>query len=256
MPVNHHGGVSNGKIGELRYLYGSGKGYYGGYGLLNIGTHALNYLIKFAGHCRSVTAHVTTDGRPITPQDVLPSPSGMGTIAGEQITATLQFDRHVTGTLRQHRFDQINVAGHIVELYGTEGRLMWHPRGAWWLPNPHFLPDGKHDQWEPLTPIYPATYDPESSASEGDYWFADEYVRALDEDRDHECSGAEARHALEIMMGIFESAIYGNHVSLPQSERIHPLLRWRAEAGLDEPDPMPRDYLKWLAQEDSRLGRG
>lgn len=244
-----------GKIGELRYLYGSGKGYYGGYGLLNIGTHLLNYMIKFGGYCRSVTSQVTTDGRPITPHDVLPSPSGMGFIAGEQITATLQFEGRLSGTLLQHRFDEIAVTGHIVELYGTEGRLMWHPRGAWWLPNPHALPDGKHDQWEALTPLYPESYAAASGASEGDYWFVEEYVQALDAGRDHECSGAEARHALEIMMGIFESAACGTHVALPQAERQHPLLRWRAEAGLGSPDPMPRAYPEWLAQEDARLGR-
>ena len=37
--------------------------------------------------------------------------------------------------------------------------------------------------------------------------------------RDHECSGLEARHALEVMMGIFESAAYGMRVDLPQARR-------------------------------------
>ncbi|MBI1929469.1 Gfo/Idh/MocA family oxidoreductase, partial [Candidatus Poribacteria bacterium] len=38
---------NEGKIGELRYIYGSGKGYYGGYGLMNIGTHMINDMLKF-----------------------------------------------------------------------------------------------------------------------------------------------------------------------------------------------------------------
>ncbi len=58
-----------GKIGELRYIYASGKGYYGGFGLMEIGTHLLTHMIKFGGHCQSVVAHATTRGRPITPQD-------------------------------------------------------------------------------------------------------------------------------------------------------------------------------------------
>ena len=68
---------NEGKIGELRYIYGSGKGYYGGYGLMNIGTHMINDILKFGGPCRSVVAQTTTEGHPITPQDVVSSPSGI-----------------------------------------------------------------------------------------------------------------------------------------------------------------------------------
>jgi predicted dehydrogenase len=88
----------------------------------------------------------------------------------------------------------------------------------------------------------------------GDYWFVDEYVRALDEGRAHECSGAEGRHVVEIIMGIFESAAYGKRVDLPQVDRQHPLLRWRGEAGLGDPEPMPMTDAEWLEEEKKRLG--
>ena len=54
-------------------------------------------------------------------------------------------------------------------------------------------------------------------------------------------------------MAIFESAVYGTRVALPQQNREHPLLRWRAEAGLGEIRDMPRDYGTWLSLEDERL---
>ena len=245
-----------GRIGRLRYIHGSGKGYYGGYGLMNMGIHMLNNMIKIGGHCRSVAATATTDGHPITPDDVVPSPQGMGTIAGEYITANLQLAGDVTGILLQHRFPKVDATGHSMELYGTEGRLIWNLRaGALWLPQPHYLPDGEHDRWQPLELEYPDHYDPDSTATSADYWFVEEYVNALDEGREHECSGAEGRHALEIMMGIFESAAYGRPVELPQQERDHPLLRWRREHGLGDPDPMPRPYKEWIVAEDQRLGR-
>ena len=38
-----------GKIGELRYIYASGKGYYGGFGLMEIGTHLLTQMLKYGG---------------------------------------------------------------------------------------------------------------------------------------------------------------------------------------------------------------
>ena len=245
-----------GKIGELRYISASGKGYYGGYGLMNIGTHVVNNMLKFGGRCRSVTAQATTDGHPITPHDVLPSPSGMGTIVCEHVTATFQFDRNVTGTLLQHRFPRVDNSAYVMELYGSEGRLFWFEMGgAWWLPQPHFIPNGTHDRWEALEPIYPEHYDADKGADEDDYGFADEYVRALDADRDHECSGSEGRHVLEILMGIFESAAYGLRVNLPQENREHPLLRWRSETGLDPPEEMPRAYGEWLSKELERFGR-
>ena len=250
-----------GEIGELRYIYASGKGYYGGFGLMEIGTHLLTSMIKYGGHCQSLTAHATTRGRPITPRDVLPAPRGNGTIAGDHVTATLQFDNGVTGTLLQHRFDKIDLDAHVVELYGTKGRLLWHPNGAWHLPNPHALPQNDLDQWQKLTPLYPESYAQvadsipgNSSMTDGDYWFVEEYVQALDQGRAHECSGEEGRHVIEIIMGIFESAAYGTRVELPQADRQHPLTRWRAEAGLDAPEAMPMLDAEWLAEEEKRLG--
>ncbi|MCZ6677521.1 MAG: Gfo/Idh/MocA family oxidoreductase [Candidatus Poribacteria bacterium] len=244
-----------GKIGELRYIVTTNKGYYGGYGLMNIGTHKINDMLKFGGPCRTVAAHATTNGHSITPDDVLQAPGGMGTIAGEHITATLQFDRNVTGTLLHNQFEPINVAASVMELYGSEGQLFRHIDSAWWLPQPHFIPAGAHDRWEALTPIYPEHYDRKNAASPDDYWFVDEYVRALDEGREHECSGSEARHVIEVMMGIFESAAHANRIDLPQENREHPLLRWRKESGLGAPDAMPRAYGEWLTAEFRRLGR-
>ena len=250
-----------GDIGELRYIYASGKGYYGGFGLMEIGTHLLTHMIKFGGHCQSVTAHATTRGHTITPQDVLPAPRGNGTIAGDRVTASLQFANGVTGTLLQHHFNKIELDAHVVELYGTEGRLMWHPQGAWKLPNPHVLPTNNLDQWQALTPIYPESFEQavkslpgNGKMNEGDYWFVDEYVRALDEGQEHECSGAEGRHVIEIIMGIFESAAYGTRVDLPQLNREHPLTRWRNEEGLGAPEPMPMADADWLVEESKRLG--
>ena len=249
-----------GKIGELRYIYASGKGYYGGFGLMEIGTHLLTSMIKFGGDCRSVSAHATTRGRPITPRDVLPAPRGNGTVAGDRVSAALQFDGGVAGTLLQHRFDKIDLDAHVVELCGTEGRLMWHPEGGWWLPNPHPLPVNDLNAWQKLQPLYPESFE-EASASlpggnmvEGDYWFVDEYVRALDEGRPHECSGEAGRHVVEIICGIFESAAYGRRVDLPQAGREHPLKRWRREAGLGDPEPMPLADADWHKEEQKRLG--
>lgn len=246
--------LDEGKIGELRYIYACGKGYYAGYGLMNIGTHVVNNMLRFGGHCRSVVTQATAGGRELIPEDILPSPAGMGTIAGEYTTSTLQFDGNVTGTLIQQRFPIVSSDAYVMELYGSEGRLFWSElKGAWWLPNPHFVPDGTLDNWERLTPIYPEHFDSDKGADVDDYCMVDEYVKALDEDREHECSGEEGRHVMEILMGVFESAVYGTRVELPQKDRQHPLIRWREENGLGPLKEMPRDYGSWLSLEDERL---
>jgi predicted dehydrogenase len=214
--------IAAGKIGTLRYLQGSGKGYYGGYGLMNIATHMLNSMLAVAGPVRSVQA-------------------------------ALDFASGITASLLQHRFAKMDSTAYMMEIYGSEGRLYWKSGNPWFLPEPHFAP-GK-SEWQPLEPIVPDHFDAEGAASVEDYQFADEYVQALDEGRAHECSGAEGRHVLEILMGIFESGAYGRRVELPQADRTHPLLRWRREAGLDLPAPMPRPYGEWLEVEDRRLGR-
>ena len=251
-----HAAYVEGRIGELLYMYTRDKGYYGGYGVMNIATHKVNNMQKFAGLCRAVNVSASTDGRPLTPEDVIQSPVGAGVIAGEYINATLEFDDHVPATVLQQRLPgETTMAASVIELFGTEGRLLWRHGNAWHLPTPHLLPDGEHDRWQPLDPIFPEHYDPSSSARQDDYWFVEEYVRALDEDRDHECDGADALRVLETPMGIFESAAYGRRVELPQQDREHPLMRWRREHGLGEPAPAPREYEAWLAAEDARLGR-
>lgn len=245
---------AEGKIGELRYMSACGKGYYAGYGLMNIGTHVVNNMLRFGGHCRSVVTQATAGGRELLPEDVLPSPAGMGTIAGEHTTSTLQFNNNVTGTLIQQRFPHVVSDAYVLELYGTEGRLFWSElKGSWWLPTPHYIPDGTNDRWEKLTPIYPDHFDKDKGADADDYCMVDEYVNALDENREHECSGEEGRHVIEILMGIFESAVYGTRVELPQKNREHPLIRWRNENGLGPLKEMPRDYGSWLSLEQKRL---
>jgi hypothetical protein len=150
----------------------------------------------------------------------------------------------------------------MVEVTGTEGHLLWKSNEAWYLPHGRFVPGGTYDDWQLLPLEYPEGFDASKSSSPNpgsgmfaadDYLYVDEYVRALDEGREHECSGPEVTHVLETMMAIFESAARGTRVDLPQTEREHPLRRWRRENGLGEPEPMPRGWREWLAVEDRRL---
>jgi predicted dehydrogenase len=250
------GALKQGRIGRLRQIVGSGKGYYGGYGLMNIGTHSINAMLELTGHCTHVWADIRTDGRPIEPKDVLPSPSGMGIIAGEDITATLAFENRAIAVLTQHRFPEMDSTAHGFEVYGTEGRLFWHNSGAWIKTTPHGHPGLPGAEWEALPLHYPDHFDVSGQAAPDEYLYVDEYVNALDAGRSHICSGQEGLHVMEIMMGIFESGAYGLSVDLPQKDRSHPLIRWRQEAGMGALPDMPRAYGDWLNVEGQRLGWG
>ncbi len=247
--------IAAGQIGEVRALIANDKGYYGGYGLMNLATHLINNFLALAGRCQGVSAVATVAGRPITPEDVVVAPGGMGIVAGERITAMLDFPAGVVATVMCRHLPRADALAHGIEILGTTGRILWKTTDAWWLPVPHHAPDGTHDQWQPLPAILPEGYDPARGAYPDEYAFADEMVRAIEEGREHDCSGAEAHHVLEVLMGILESAAYGRRVPLPQTRRDHPLLRWRHEAGLGDPEPRSRDYDAWIAEEDARLGR-
>lgn len=246
--------LRSGEIGRLRYLTASDKGYYGGYGMMNIGTHLINAMLEVAGSCTAVTATALTGGKAITPRDVLKSPSGMGVIAGEHMTATLEFEENVTASLLLHRFPVIDKRAFGIELYGTEGRIFWTGSQAFILRDPHFVPGPGESPWERLEPILPETYTPTAGVLDEEFCYVDDFVNALDERRAPRSSGQAGLHVMEVMMAAFESAAYGHKVSVPQQRRDHPLVRWRDEAGLGPVDDAPRSYEAWLAAEDARLG--
>jgi predicted dehydrogenase len=103
--------LADGRIGKIRHMISSDKGYHGGYGIPNIGTHIVNNLIGLAGPVRRVSASSLTAGRPSTPADVVHAPDGTassGTVVmGDHITATAEFDGGVTATMLFQRFPTV-----------------------------------------------------------------------------------------------------------------------------------------------------
>ena len=247
--------VADGLIGEVVHALARGKGYYGGYGIMNIGCHLLTGAQAFLGRCRRVTASLRTDGRPVTPDDVVPSPNGMGTIAGERLSAELEFDGGVNLTLMHDRLPEVLGGSMGVELLGTKGRVLLQHGSAWHLGTPFPRPGQAPDDWTEIENPLGGRGDTPELRNGMELAFVEEYVRALDADDEHESSGGVGTHSLEMIMAAFESAAYARPVELPQQRRDHPLLRWRAEHGLGPPPAAPRPYAEWLAREDRRLGR-
>ena len=241
--------LAAGRIGEPRYIAAQGKGYYGGYDLMSIGTHVINAMLEVAGPCVRVVAAGTTGGHLLTSADVIAEPSGMGTIAGENLTTILLFAGGMSATLTHHRQPSLGPSNTGFVVHGTEGEIAWHTATAR-LISPHSSRATASTAWEEL-PI--EDVDVAAEASDADYYYANDYVTVLDADEQHRCSGHEGRHVLEIMMAIFESAAEGHAVDLPQVERgEHPLLCWRRQSLGGALPEMPRPYPEWLEVEDRR----
>ena len=101
--------VNEGKIGTLCFTQSSGKGYYGGYGLMNIGTHGINALLGVAGHVRRVFSSGIANGKVASVDDILVAANGMGLVVGDDIPAILEFDNGTHGLNLQHRYEKVEM---------------------------------------------------------------------------------------------------------------------------------------------------
>ncbi len=249
--------IDQGAIGPLTSIKIRGKGYYGGYDMLNIGTHLLNGARRFAGQARSVTAMCLTGGRPTTAADVIEGPYGFGLLAGEDISAVYEFDGGLHAFAEMHRRSQSDSGWVHLKLYGEDGALcLYNSRQL-------FIRRGRDScvgrvPWE--------TYELDDADrilhgcdyvdhAGGDLWMAEETVRALDDDREHECSGLEGRAVMEMMDGAWVSHFSRARVDFPLPRGDHPLRRELAAAGLPDPDPERSKlrYADWLPGELARI---
>ena len=117
---------------------------------------------------------------------------------------------------------------------------------------PHPDPADHNCKWQPMNlssylPELPAM-PPEAKRPVEEYAYVDEYACALDEGRDHTCSGSEGRHVLEVIMAIFEAATAGKTVALPQAHRTHPLLEFAGVGNISDLPAVARPYREWLAE--------
>ncbi|MCY3958985.1 MAG: Gfo/Idh/MocA family oxidoreductase [Chloroflexi bacterium] len=249
--------ISAGEIGPLTTIKIRGKGYYGGYDMLNIGTHMLNGARRYAGHARSVLATCVTGGRPTTAADIVEGSYGFGLLAGEHISAIYEFDGGLTAFAEMHRRSQPDSGWVHVKIYGEDGAVcLYNSREL-------FIRRGRDEvvddtPWEKYELAdedrYLHGHDYYDHAG-GDLWMAEETVRVLDEDREHECSGIEGRAVMEMMDGAWVSHFSRSRVDFPLERGEHPLRKELAEAGLPEPDPERGKlrYADWLPGELARI---
>jgi len=110
-----------------------------------------------------------------------------------------------------------------LELLGTKGTarvVMDGTQRVYTRPGALWGKDGKGTDWKPLTvgakesgfqPVVPNGH------------VADDLVLAIQEKKDPECSGANALAAVEMVMAVYQAALKGARVTVPLTDRTHPL---------------------------------
>ena len=241
--------IKAGDIGEPVYIQSSGKGYYGGYGLMNIGTHILDQVRNFAGTPEWAFAHETVKGRDITTEDIVLGPGGMGLMAAEKIVAHYFFNSDLYATSEYRPRNPIDTPrAYGVDIIGTEGILSL--RGAssaqlFYYPDKVWAPQDA-SKWQKVELseeeclLYGKTFQQMSNL-----WMIQEMVDALNEGREHASNGHNGRTVLEMIMAIHESQRHKARVRIPLAVRTHPLKLMLEEAGL----PIPTkeiSYQEWV----------
>ncbi len=245
--------VRQGAIGEVQAVRIRNKGYYGGYGLIHQGCHALALAISVVGPARAVSAHLTTAGRPTTVDDVYQGPYGYGLTAGQNITCLYELENGAYLVDEDHYRPEVDSSTIRFEVVGSEGALALDhalPRALYYTSSPHWHPVRTEWREVPLSAVERTAggYDFEDPEVNGmDLWMAEEWVRALDEGRDHTINASVGAHTMEMIHGAYRSHAEGRRIDLPQASRDHPLAAWLAREGRPDPPPAPPDYKDWIA---------
>ncbi len=86
--------------------------------------------------------------------------------------------------------------------------------------------DARNEKWEhlPGDPTLNATEE-QKSAVAANRRVVDDWIDAIQKNRDPTCSGKAATAAIEMVMGVYQAAISGRRVEFPLTDRRHPLIR-------------------------------
>lgn len=254
--------VHAGHIGEPQAIRIRNKGYYGGYGILHQGCHALALAASILGPARAVSAHMVTAGQPTTVDDILAGPAGYGLVAGENLTCLYEMERGVYIINEEHQRVPVDSGTIRFEVVGTEGSLALDraiARSLYHTSAVHWHPTEAHWSEVTLTPAERAIAGidyTDAAASSMDLWLVEEWVRALDEGRDPVIDAAVGAATMEMIHGAFAAHAERRRIDLPQTERDHPLERWLRREGRPMPPPAPTEgnWTAWAMAQGRRQG--
>jgi predicted dehydrogenase len=214
--------LQQGLLGEVRELraYGKQDTRAGGEDMMVLGSHLFDLLRLFAGDPLWVTAQVLWQGRDIEVSNRRLVRDNVGWVAGDQVFAQFAFPQGVRATFTSDGRLRETIGHWGIELHGSKGvaringdvapNVFVRSQGGW-------SATGRTDTWTPLDPAL-VTGPPEHNLGPVGDWLA-----AIAEDREPECSGANGAWAVEMVGGVYAAALQRGRVAFPLVERRHPL---------------------------------
>ncbi len=222
--------IVEGLLGDILELRSRGKedrrG--GGEDLMVLGTHVMDLMRFFAGDPQSCFAQVRNEGHLITRDDVRDGAEGIGPLAGDEIVASYRFGGMPMGYFSSHRARHGASERYGLSIFGSKG-ILTTTFGAvpdvWFTEDPSWQSGRSKAPWkrissegidkpEPLS-------DPQHSL--GNRLIALDLIRAIESNTQPQGSIYDGRAALEMILAVYESHRLNAPVSLPLSNRKHPL---------------------------------
>lgn len=228
--------IDDGYLGEILHVSFQGKqdARAGGEDLIVLGSHDMDMMRFFFGDPQWCFASVTADGQPIGPDD-----ARMGNepylLAGDTVRAQYRFAngvhchwRSVTangGWNRNYEHGGRTISKWGFDIHGSM-RILSHQEsvGTFILDFPFIAPGDDSVRWRPLEEAG-SIVKPERLGHP-----VRDLIFAIERDVEPQCSGEDARWAVEMVCAAYRSQRAGAPVAFPLEERGHPLEDWRPGA--------------------------
>ena len=213
--------LQDGALGEVIEARAHGKqdARAGGEDLMVLGTHLFDLLRLFLGDPWSCTSRVLWQGRELVATDGREVKDNVGRVAGDEVSAQFAFAHGVNATFTSNNRLRETLGPWGIEFLCTKGvaRINSDINPVGFVKQPgKWAPAGKADQWVPIAV-------PGKSPASHNQVPVDDWLDAIRRGREPECSGRNGAWAVEMVMGVYRSALSGRRVTFPLRERTHPL---------------------------------
>ena len=221
--------IREGKIGEPRVarMYGRGGKIVGDQWLLDLYPHFFDLLWQLFGAPHWCHAHITQDGRSVTPADLKPGEAGLGLAAGNGIKAYYAFEGSVGAEFESFQGDGGDP--YRIDIHGTAGTIslpgpMKNEPDIYF--HPHTTPQlYKENRWE----VIPSEPPPDEHKWVNAHHRMARSMMDMLEGKTPEyelVQGPNARLYSEMAMAAHASHMAGARVSLPLSDGKNPFDSW------------------------------
>lgn len=222
--------VAEDAIGPVLELRGRGKEDHrgGGEDMMVLGSHIMDLFQAMLGDASWCFARVSEQGTPIGPEHVRDGAEGIGPLAGDRIDAVYGFNdspalAHFATSRPEQPGDRFDF-----RIFGERGAIVM---GFGWLPEAYLVRDPRwfaspgRSEWEPISSAGIGEPEPltDGGLNAGNRQLVVDLVAAVEEDRSPIVSGVDGRGSIEMILATYASQRAGSPVSLPLSDRNHPL---------------------------------